>query len=160
MPRYLLDDGALKKRADRLIEDHRPLLKNVIVNYLFRPEAPVANGKTIAGMCIKVDDRNRTIHEHDFIIEISKDVWDSIEEEAWRDALMDHELAHAGLRLDEDGNILRDEETGRIKTYIIPHDIEEFEDVLERHGAYHGALRKFLEAHTKHKLAKKAETEE
>jgi hypothetical protein len=110
-------------------------------------------------MAIRVDDRNRTVHGHDFIIEIGKDVWDEATAEFQR-ALMDHELGHCGVRTDDAGQPLIDEQTGRLKTFIKPHDIEEFEDVLEEHGPYHAALRQFLNAFAKNnarKIKQKAE---
>lgn len=139
--------------AKKIIQDTRPVLGHVQISYMFRPEAAVSDGKATSGMCIKVDDRNRMIHDHDFIIEIAKDIWDEATEE-FKLALVDHELGHAGLRTDEDGDILYDEKTNRPRTFIKKHDIEEFEDVLERHGAFHKGLRDFLDAFARNKANK------
>lgn len=153
MPFYQIDQG-LADLANDIINTRRPYLKVVKIVYMFRPEAPISNGRAIAGMCIKVDDRNRTVHDFDFLIEIAKDIWNDASEE-FRRALMDHELGHAGIRTDEQGVPQKDENTDRLKTYCKPHDIEEFTDVLEVYGAYHSKLRAFLNAFAAHKLAAK-----
>jgi len=147
MPGYKTDAG-IEKIAAGIIAEHRPELKILDICYMFRDEAAISDGKVIAGRCIRVDDRNWTVHKHDFIIEIAKDVWDEATDE-FRLALVDHELGHAGIRIDEEsgGPDMTDE--GRIRTYTHRHDIEEFEDVLERHGPYHKALRDFLLAFVK-----------
>lgn len=157
MPVYKRDKE-LKNLGDKIIEDCRPNLKMLEIAYLFRAEAPISDNKVTAGMCVRVDDRNRTIHGVDFVIEISQDVWLEANDQ-FKLALMDHELGHVGIRMDADGQPEMDEKTMRIKTYIKKHDIEEFEDVLERHGDYHKELRSFLEAFARHKKKKKDEEE-
>lgn len=157
MPAYTLDK-TLEDLATDIIKTDRPYLGVVKITYMFRPEAAMSDGKVTAGMCIRVDDRNWAVHKHDFIIEIAYDVWTEATPE-FRRALMDHELGHVGIRFEEDGHAKEDEKTGRIRTYCKHHDIEEFEDVLERHGPYHKSLRSFLIAFAKHKINKKKEAE-
>lgn len=149
MPSYTLD-ASLQEVASKVIQVDRRHLQIMKIAYMFRPEAPVSDGKATAGMCIRLDDRNYTIHGYDFVIEIAKDIWEEADEK-FRLALMDHELGHIGIRYGEDGQPEMDEKSGRIKTYCKKHDIEEFEDVLERHGDYHPALRSFLRAFAKRK---------
>lgn len=48
-------------------------------------------------------------------------------------ALIEHELAHIGVKRDEDGNMLFSEMTGLPKHYLANHDIEEFYSVIERY---------------------------
>lgn len=160
MPAYTMDKG-LESLANTIIDQHRPMLKMLKIGYMFRDQAPISDDKVVAGMCYRVDDRNRTVHGHDFLIEISKDVWDQASDE-FKIALMDHELGHVGIRMDEDGQPAMDEKTLRLKTYVHRHDIEEFEVILERYGAYHKALRSFLDAFAKNSAAakKKKKTDE
>lgn len=139
--------------AQSIIKNDRPNLVMLKISYLFRPEAPVSDGHVTAGMCRRVDDVNRTLHDQDVIIEIAKDIWDEATAEFKR-ALVDHELGHVGIRMDEDGQPMIDEKTERVKVFIRKHDIEEFEEVLERHGAYHKSLREFLAAFDKSKKKK------
>lgn len=153
MPAYTLDKG-LEDLAKQIIQAHRPYLGHVKIAFMFRPEASVSDDKVVAGMCIRVDDRNRVIHDQDFIIEIAKDVWDDAPSIEFKTAIMDHELGHCGLRMSEDGDVIYDEKTNRPKTYLKKHDIEEFADVFERHGAYHANLREFMAAFARRKLKK------
>ena len=158
MPHYQTD-SELAKIGAAVIKKYRPELKDLAIAYMFRDEAAVSSGKLIAGRCIRVDDRNRTLHEHDIIIEIAKDVW-SQAEDRFKEALMDHELGHIGIRYDEDGTTPLEDDYGRIRTFLHHHDIEEFDDVLERHGAYHADLRKFLKKFEDHKAKAKEEGSE
>jgi len=157
MPITYRIDADLEKLGKEIINKHRPMLGHLKIQYMFRSEASISDDKVIAGRCIKVDDRNRTIHAYDFIIEIAYDLWETATDE-FKEALMDHELGHCGLRVnpDDEQDILYDD-AGRPKTYIKTHSIEEFEEVLERHGAYHKNLRQFLVAFAKSKSKKKTE---
>lgn len=154
MPLYSVDNE-LEQLANGLIKAHHPSLEAVRIAYVFRDQAPVSNGKTVAGMTYRCDDRNFALHHFDFVIEIAKDVWQDATND-FRRALMDHELCHPRLVLDEDGRPIRDEKTGRLKVGINKHDVEEFDAILERHGAYHSDLRKFLSAWARRKESKKS----
>jgi hypothetical protein len=134
VPEYQLDDG-LKFTAKGIIEAHRPELMGVKIAYVFRDEASVSHGKVIVGKCYKVGPRDIVLHGFDFVVEIAQDVWAEATAD-FQQALMDHELGHIGLDgLDDDG---------MPKYYLRRHDIEEFSEILSRHGAYHGALMTFL----------------
>ena len=150
MPRYQVDHG-LRDLGHEIIAAHRPHLADLKICYMFRDEAAVSEGRVVTGMCARADDRNWTVHGNDMIIEIARDVWNEAPSDDFRRAIMDHELGHVGVRLDSDGSLMVDGKTGRAKTFCRKHDIEEFEDVLERHGAYHFALRKFLVAYGRSK---------
>jgi len=147
-------DKELKNLADAIIEEHRPNLRMLSICFLFRDVATVTDGKTIVGRCVRVDDRNWSVHKKDVIIEIGKDIWDEASPD-FQKAIMDHELGHIGLELDEDGTVVMDEKTLRIKIRLHRHDIEEFEDVLARHGAYHKDLRSFLNTWAQRQMDKK-----
>ena len=153
MPTYRTDKE-LEELAAQVIKEHRPGLAIVAICYMFREEAAISDDKVVAGMCVRVDDRNYTIHSFDIVIEIARDVWSEATDQ-FRVALIDHELGHVGVRYDEDGEPIRDANTDRLKTYLRRHDIEEFEDVLERYGAYHKGLRDFLDAFARNKVAAK-----
>ena len=156
MPKYS-ESTDLKNLADTLLDKHHSALKVLKICYEYRDEASVSNGKVIAGRCCRVDDRIYVIHGYDVIIEIAKDVWDEATDN-FRVAILDHELSHIGIRFEEDGNPSRDPSSDRIKVYLKHHDIEEFADVLERYGAYHAALRSFIDAFARNK--KKADDDE
>jgi len=129
------------------------------ISYIFRDEAPVSDDKVVAGMCYRVDDRNWTLHKQDFIIEISKDIWDDASDQ-FKEALMFHELKHCAIRLDKDGQPGFDDKSGRLKTGIHKHDVEEFNDVLDKYGTFNPALRKFLQGWTEKKKQAKTKKDE
>lgn len=54
-----------------------------------------------------------------------------------------------GFRYDKNGAVKIDEESGRLVGYCRHHDIEEFEEVLNIYGVWHGELRKFLDGYKK-----------
>ncbi|PKN85929.1 MAG: hypothetical protein CVU46_09600 [Chloroflexi bacterium HGW-Chloroflexi-8] len=70
------------------------------------------------------------LDDADFIIWVSKIIWEG-QGEKTRMAIMDHELSHCGI---EDGT-----------PYIKPHDVEEFKDVIDRHGLWNADLLKMGE---------------
>lgn len=153
--RYALNTDLenLGKKLIATIPEHENL-KLLKIGFLFREEAAVSDGRVTVGMAIRVDDRNWSIHKTDALIEIGKDVWEEASEE-FKQALMDHELSHLKVVMDEDGTPVMDETTGRVKVMVKHHDIEEFAPVLQRHGAYHESLRKFLDAFAVNKLQQK-----
>jgi len=157
MPKYE-ESTNLKNLGESLIAKHHKNFGKIKICYEFRDEASISNGRVIAGRCIRVDDRNYTIHGYDIIIEIAKDVWTEATDN-YRTAIMDHELSHIAIRFEDDGEPARDASSNRIKTYLKHHDIEEFADVLERYGSYHAGLREFLKAFERNKKRQEAEDE-
>lgn len=149
MARYK-SDKELAGFAQPILDKFHPNLKLIKIAFLFREEASITGDRVIAGMAVKVDDRNWSLHKVDAIVEIARDVWEDANEQ-FRAALIDHELSHIGIRFDENATPVMDEATNRVKVFMRPHSIEEFDDVLARHGAYHKALRSFLDAFAKRK---------
>lgn len=148
-------DQELTDLAKSIIASRRPNLKFVNIAYLFRDAGALSDEKIVPGTCTRCDDRNHVLHGHDFVIEIAEDVWKEATDQ-FKLAIMDHQLGHVGIKFDPEGRPMMDETTSRIKTYVRKHDIEEFSDVLETHGAYHKALREFLDAFARRQVDKKA----
>jgi len=142
MPSYR-EDLDLKTVASGLIAKHYPLLKEISIAYLFRDEVSITNGKAIAGRMIKCDDRSKALHGKDVIIEIAYPIWEDATTN-FREALMDHELMHIGLKVDGQGQIEKFD-NGSPKIYARMHDVEEFNEVLERHKQWNTQLRDFLQ---------------
>lgn len=72
-----------------------------------------------------------------FWMEIGLDVWETFSPEQ-QIALVDHELCHFHVEIDEE----KSEPTLVIKE----HDVEEFEAIVRRHGAWSGSLENFAAA--------------
>ena len=112
--------------AQKLIEDHHPNLQEANIAFVMRSEAQQgANGKVVAHTTrVKAD--IRVYADYDFLVWIAEDAWQRLTDKQ-RSAVIDHELCHMG------GNV----DTG---WSIRPHDINEFRDVLARHGMWNDRL--------------------
>lgn len=131
--------------ASQLIAKHHPHLKGERIVYVFRSQAAVEGGKVVLGKARKISGLNAFLaaEEYDgpeeldthgapfFVIELAGDIWRSMPDKARR-ALIDHELCHCALK--DDGT-----------PKLLPHDVEEFAAVIERHGLWRNDVRAFTE---------------
>jgi len=109
------------------------------------------DGHLMLGMCVKASDLQKEFAEYDFVILLNREVWLSDEfTTEKKKALVDHELCHATFAPDKDGFKKRDERE-RIVWRVRKHDIEEFFDVVRRHGCYKRDLVAFADALMKKK---------
>lgn len=112
------------KIADRYIHEHHPHLLDVNVGFIFRDKAPTGSGRIVLGTAKKTPpDMLALGFPHHFVITLSYDWWSCHLNEEQQEALIDHELCHC--LVDEDGNLS-----------IQRHDVEEFNCVFARHGAW------------------------
>lgn len=104
------------------------------------------DNRLILGQCRKASDLDRELKEWDFVILLNSHVWHlsdfTIEKKR---ALIDHELMHAQVHVDDDGEVKKDNK-GRTVYRIRKHDLEEFRDVVARHGFYKSDLAEFAKA--------------
>jgi hypothetical protein len=101
------------------------------------------DGKLVLGKCQKASDLSRELADYDFIIILNSEVWNSPEfGHAEKVALMDHELSHAAVATDENGEAKQDDR-GRLVYRVRKHDLEEFQAVVRRRGFYHRDLQEF-----------------
>jgi len=143
--------------ARDLIADHHQHLdtalnENVSLTYLFIDPPPKKNGKTVLGMCKKLSSlpaylSRRLAGEYStdplFAIVISLEAWKILEPKQ-KIALVDHELCHCKIEIDEEGET---------KLGVEPHDIEEFKAVVLRHGLWLNDLVEFVDAAERSKQA-------
>lgn len=105
---------------------------------------PDRDGRLTLGQCRKASDLERVIQgveAYDFVILLNKEAW-NVFDRPRRLWLLDHECCHAAFVHDEQG-VKRDEHN-RPVTRIRKHDLEEFGDIYERHGAHvSAALERF-----------------
>jgi len=138
----------VKEVADRLIKtiaEHNHLAFCNVV-YLFNKEVEKVRGAEALATASKLTGRNAyflwsSADELEFIEPESCFVV-SVWEEGWnnltlrqQEALVDHELCHCKVVENEDG-------TGKL--YIKPHDIEEFNTVVSRHGHWRPDIASFI----------------
>lgn len=130
-PRYWLAPQA-EEVARRLIPQHHKHLANARIAYIFAKSLPARNGKVPMANARKVPEAQRLLHGYDFVITINEDAW-MLLTQAQREALIDHELSHCGMK--QDGSWT-----------IWAHDVEEFAAVIKRHGLWHDGARVFAKA--------------
>jgi hypothetical protein len=107
---------------------------------------PDVDGKVTLGKCKKTSDLDREFADYDFIILIRRSFWrDDRVTNDQRLALLDHELCHAAIKRDPNGEPMEDER-GRHVYRVRKHDIEEFTDIVRRHGCYKADLEEFAAA--------------
>lgn len=140
MPSYEFNPAA-ETVAERLIDEWHPHLRGIKIAYVFKGEetdavhVPTKSGKSIkyaqAGL---VPEKYQLLADQDykFIIEFSRPIWDRLTLQH-QEALIDHELCHC-RNTPEDG------------CYMADHDVEEFRQILVRHGFWRESLRLFIES--------------
>lgn len=125
--------------ARRLITENHSQLRDATILYLFTNKESKRQGKIVAAKTTKCSPLERYLSSGevrsvddgaDFTIVFDEELWAS-HDQAWRVACVDHELTHCSLKVTDDG-----EETWAIR----PHDVEEFVEVVERHGLWDAEL--------------------
>src|SRR3990167_482024 len=97
---------------------------------------PDVDGRLILGKCKKASDLDRELAAYDFIILLNREFWQSTAVGSdERKALLDHELTHATVTLDKNGEPKNDER-GRVVYRMRKHDLEEFACIVDRYGCY------------------------
>jgi len=141
---------AVRKIAEKLITKHHTHLADdgVRIEYVFRSDAAMSNGKTVLGKARKISGLNaflssdgqvetfeETLYDF-FVIEIAEEPWSNMADEQ-REALVDHELMHCVTDYDEDDNLV---------LKMRAHDVEEFGVIIKRHGLWREDLDEFAES--------------
>ena len=104
---------------------------------------PDRDGHMTLGWARKESDLHRQLHGYDIIIGLNYDWWhDNQVSDSQRKALLDHELCHVKPVVDDDGSVRLDD-LGNTVWYIRKHDLEEFGEVVRRHGMYKQNLETF-----------------
>lgn len=142
----------VKRIADRLIPQHHQELswRADEIRYLFRDDIPTSNGRVVMGKARKLgglgcylawtdaEDSN-TFEDHEevgtdmFVIEVYEPCWDRLTA-AGQEALVDHELCHLGWQ---------ENSKGVMRRVIRGHSVEEFNEIVRRHGLWKPDLKEF-----------------
>ncbi len=143
------ETGHLYPMLRDLVEKHHQELRDARIALAWRfGWKEDADGNVTMGMARKASDVERELHPYDFVILLNHEVCTGgdFPEERLR-ALLDHELCHCRTAMDELGNPQRDER-GRVVYRIAEHDLEEFVEVVERHGAWSHEIQRIAAAAT------------
>lgn len=127
-----------------LIDQHHRRLTNAAIGLAWhRGLKPDVDGRITLGKVRKCSDLDRELAHFAFVIVLNRDFWlDTRTSNAQRRALLDHELCHCEVALDENQEPRRDARD-RIVYRTRKHDIEEFSDIVRRHGIYRHELESF-----------------
>lgn len=103
------------------------------------------DGRITLGQAKKGSDLDRELHGYDFVILLNHEVWNqSGFQKHQKLALIDHELCHCEVSKDTNGEPKVDE-NNRVVYRIRKHDIEEFTEVIARHGSWKADLEMFAQ---------------
>lgn len=146
--------------AERLMNDpeHAHLRENEIrIEYLFRNAAKVKGGKMVLGSVHEPTCQGelRPLFEWlltrlfgslpDYVIILDRGFWDSVTPQT-REALIFHELCHVKPALDEYGSPRFNRQTGAPIYHLVAHDLEEFNAVAAKYGAWSPDIADFIAA--------------
>lgn len=131
-----------------LVRAHHPHLEEARIALAFCTSwKQDVDGHTILGKMKKASELDRELAAFDFIMLLRRAFWeDLLVSREQKVAVMDHELCHGAPACDaRTGEQLRDER-GRLLWRIKKHDLEEFSEVVERHGLYKRDIEVFYAA--------------
>lgn len=137
--------------AKGLIGNYHPELAEARILYIFVSEASKKGGVELYGRVKKVSGFNEWYMEVDFIIEVAADKWNELDA-SQRTALVDHLLERCTGE--------ENEKTGEMSWKIREPDVQEFESILNRHGAWHSTLAGFVSVAQKVNMTGLIEEEE
>lgn len=104
------------------------------------------DGRLMLGQCKKASDLDRELAPYDFVILLNRDFWQNPRvSDLSRKALLDHELMHAAIAYDENGEVKVDER-GRTVYRVRKHDLEEFSEIAARYGCWKRDIEAFAQA--------------
>lgn len=128
--------------VNTMIVRYHEHLEDANIGVLFRDEAPNSGGHVTYGQAKKVSEDARAAGlDYHFIIWFAEDMWHGLSE-SQRTALVDHELMHCQYAMVD----------GEFKAKIRPHDFEEFNDIIARHGLWWPGARETQQAIQAHTL--------
>jgi hypothetical protein len=133
--------------VDELVEKHHDDLKAARIalawNLTWKPDV---DGRVTLGKCKRASDLDRELSAFDFVVILRKEFFEDLAvKDPQRLAILDHELCHAAPKLDVDGEQLEDDK-GRKVWRLRKHDIEEFSEIVARHGCYKRDIEQFAVA--------------
>jgi hypothetical protein len=98
------------------------------------------------GKCKKASDLDHELAPYDVVILLLRSFYEDARiSDTQRQALIDHELSHAAVKVDRKGEPVIDER-GRTVYRIRKHDLEEFAAIAERYGCWKRDLEEFAQA--------------
>jgi hypothetical protein len=125
-------------RLDALVEAHHEELRDAKIALAWCTSwKRDTDGNLTLGKCRRAAALDRQLHDYDFVILLNSEFWNGESTTALqRDALLDHELCHATVKIDPETDDPVVDETGRTVYRMRRHDLEEFACIAERYGIW------------------------
>lgn len=129
---------------DNLVKAHRPDLADAKIAVAWRYGwKRNKDGQIVLGKCKKASDLDKQFHDMDFVIILNFEAWTEKLTPDQRTALMHHELEHAAISEDQNGNPKKDAR-GRQMYRVRKHDLEEFRSIVKEYGCYKSDIEDFV----------------
>jgi predicted metallopeptidase len=120
--KIFIEDPSLITLANKVIETNKlDYLNQVKIRYILVDQ--YISTSTVA-KCIKASKELKHFANIDYIIEISKTVFDKVTTET-QELIMFHELLHILLTTNKEGDLVNK---------IMPHDIQDFSTIIKKNG--------------------------
>lgn len=111
-------------------------LQEAAIAYIYDAEIMTSKGRAIMAKIRKANPVEHHLTGMDLIVLVSMPIWRTLEE-SQQIALMDHELSHVETTMK--GTPPNHE----VKYKLVGHDLEEFNEVVKRHGAWYPDIKEF-----------------
>ncbi len=112
----------LKELAKQVLDKEKLDVEEAKIGYLL---VDPYISKTTVGRCIRANKELKFFSKFDYIIEMSKEVWEQLDDKT-KYVLMFHELLHVFIE--------HDEKTGEVKFLLKDHDVKDFYTIIKQFG--------------------------
>jgi hypothetical protein len=142
------DNAEIYDLLNELVGKHHDHLTNARIALAWHRSLKAdVDGKLMLGRAKKVSALERELMPFDFVIILNSTFWnDSRTLEVQRRALLDHELCHCEVALDGKTGEPKRDAKDRVVYRMRRHDLEEFRDIVHRHGIWKGDILAFAKA--------------
>lgn len=139
---------AMYQRLEAIVHAHHEELRDARIAVAWCTSwRPDVDGNVTIGRCKRASALDRELHEWDFVILLNERYWNDERTTAIaHDALLDHELCHATVKIDPETNDPALDERGRVIYRLRRHDLEEFACIAQRYGIWKRDLQRFAKA--------------
>lgn len=146
-PKSDVGKGLFKVLRDLIVDYHEDLRDARIALAWSTGWKRDVDGREKLGQCKKASDLDREFAPYDFVIVLNRIFFeDANVSDKQRRAVLDHELCHAGVKYDKTGDEPEVDERGRKVWRLKKHTIEDFSEIVERHGVYKRDVELFAQA--------------
>jgi len=130
IPLAFAEFEAAEEIAEGLVANHHPDLTLARIRYICRNKATKRGGRPVPGNVYKMGGKYEYLVGCDFIIEVALPVWNDFNINQRR-AVIDHLLSRC---------MGEEQEDGMMKWRLRPPEVQEFPEVVERHGQWNDEL--------------------